>query len=53
MGLMQDVNGNTTNPIQATKKLQHAMDIRPWSTKKLHTKSCGHFSHYVNTKFIW
>jgi hypothetical protein len=29
MGLMQDVNGNTTNPIQATKKLQHAMDIRP------------------------
>jgi hypothetical protein len=28
MGLMQDVDGNPTNPIQATKELQHVMDIR-------------------------
>ncbi len=30
MGLMQEVDGNPTNPIQATKELQHVMDIRPW-----------------------
>jgi hypothetical protein len=28
MGLMQDVNGNPTNPIEATKKLQHVMNTR-------------------------
>jgi hypothetical protein len=30
MGLMQDVDGNLTNPIQATKKIQHVVDIHPW-----------------------
>jgi hypothetical protein len=29
MGLMQDVDGNLTNPIQATKKIQHVVDIHP------------------------
>ncbi len=29
MDFMRNVDGNPTNPIETTKKLQHVMDIRP------------------------